>query len=113
MIYYLEVIKEGLSICLDSNTNYYHRFKKGDTIKIDYNNDGDTYLYFGDPLIRHVNHGSFYDGLTINLDKIDQKRLSIESCIKSKYIIDITENIKLKKEREKKLNKILSDESDT
>lgn len=102
MIYYLEVIKEGLSICLDSDINLYHHFKLGDIIELDYKLNEPSYLYFNNSKIK-------YDGLTIDWGKINQKRLSIASCINAKYIVDITKNV----EREEKINKILSDESDT
>lgn len=108
MIYYLEVIKEGLSICLDSDINLYHHYEVGDIIELDYkleiylNRNEPSYLYFNNLKVK-------YDGLTIDWGKINQKRLSITSCINSKYIVDITKNV----EREEKINKILSNESDT
>jgi hypothetical protein len=101
MIYYLEVISEGLSVCLDNDVNFYHHYKIGDIIKIDYKLN-EAYLHF--------NNWSFkYDGFTIDWGKVNQKRLSVSSCINSKYIIDITKQI----EREEKINKILSNESNT
>ena len=102
MIYYLEVIKEDLSICLDSDINLYHHYEVGDIIEIDYKLNEPSYLYFNNLKVK-------YGGLTIDWGKINQKRLSIISCINAKYIVDITKNV----EREEKINKILSDESDT
>jgi hypothetical protein len=101
MIYYLEVISEGLSVCLDSDVNFYHHYKIGDVIKIDYKLN-EAYLHFNNWCFK-------YDSFTIDWGKVNQKRLSVSSCINSKYIIDITKQI----EREEKINKILSNESNT
>lgn len=101
MIYYLEVISEGLSICLDSDINLYHHYKIGDVIKINYKLN-ESYLHFNNLSVK-------YDGFTIDWDKVNQKRLSVTSCINAKYITDITKQI----EREEKLNKILINETNT
>jgi len=108
MIYYLEVIKEGLSIYLDSDINFYHHYQIGDVIKIDYNvKKPDTSKSHFNIYINDVYKFKF-DGFTVDWGKVNQKKLPINSCINSKYIVDITKQII----RNEKLNEILN-ETDT
>jgi hypothetical protein len=104
MIYYLEVIKEGLSICLDSDINFYHHYQIGDVIKIDYS-ASNREVFINSPII---NSKFKFDGFTVDWGKVNQKKLPINSCINSKYIVDITKQII----RNEKLNEILN-ETDT
>lgn len=100
MIYYLQVINDGLSILLEDDKSY-HYFNIGDIIKIKFTSNLST-LYFGD---RTFN----YDGKYGVWFTINQQKQSISDCINSNLIVDITKQI----ERDEKINKILSDESDT
>jgi hypothetical protein len=109
MIYYLEVIKEGLSICLDSDINFYHHYQIGDIIEIDYI-ASNREVFINSPII---NSKFKFDGFIVDWGKVNQKKFSvnevpINSCINSKYIVDITKQII----RNEKLNEILN-ENDT
>jgi len=82
-IYYLEVIKDGLSICLDTDVRYYHFFELGDIIKIHMYSDKGPKVVFGDRVE--------YDAeFTKDWDKTNSVRLTIVGCISKGYLVDIT-----------------------
>ena len=70
--YYLEVLREGVSICLDTDVLYHHRFEVGDVIPI--------HMYSHGPKV--VFGGVEYDvQFTIDCDKTASARLTVASCI--------------------------------
>ena len=92
--YYLEVIKEGLSICLDTDVHYHHPFKTRDIIPINMYSTG----------AKVVIHNSEYSAIfTLDWTGTASSRWSIAGCINKGYLRDITIQI----ERDMKLNLIL------
>ncbi len=96
--YYYEVVKEGLSIEIDSDINYHHQFKIGDIIDINmypYKNVNSNKVLFG----------PFEYNAIFNLDwtKVSSVRLDVNSCITKGYLRDIT----IQMVREKKLKQLL------
>jgi hypothetical protein len=88
-MYYLEVISNGLSLCIDSDTGYYHYFKTGDII---------TAEFIDKSLRLSVDGILTYETLFIK----DDLRLRILDCIRKGLLADITINTI----RDKKLNKL-------
>ena len=85
-VYYLEVIKDGLSICLDTDVRYHHFFELGDIIKIHMYSDKGPKVVFGNTVE--------YDAeFTKDWDKTSSVRLTIATCITKSYLSDITKMI--------------------
>ena len=95
--YYLEVVKNNVSICLDSDIGYHHHFKVGDIILVEYDIKGNTNLIF-DGLSRQYSITSAVE-FKIDWDKTCSMRLSIAGCITKGYMVDVTKNV----QREEKL----------
>ena len=93
--YYLEVLKEGLSICLDTDIHYHYEFKIGEIIHINMYSDKGPKLVFG--TVEYYVHE-----FTIDWTKTSSARLDIGSCITKGYMRDITISVY----REKKLNQL-------
>lgn len=96
--HYLEVVKEGLSIEIDSDINYHHQFKIGDIIDINmypYKNINSNKVLFGT-----VEYNAIF---TLDWTKTSSVRLDVNSCITKGYLRDIT----IQKVREKKLEQLL------
>jgi hypothetical protein len=92
--YYLEVLKDNLSIDIDTDVNYHHPFKTRDIIPINMYSTG----------AKVVLHNSEYDAIfTLDWTKTASSRWSIAGCITKGYLRDITIQI----ERDMKLNLIL------
>jgi hypothetical protein len=90
--YYLEVLKEGVSICLDTDVQYHHRFEVGDVIPIH------MYSYSGPKVV--IGGRVEYDAeFTIDWDKTASARLTVASCITKGYLVDVTKGV----ERQEKL----------
>lgn len=84
--YYLEVMREGVSICLDTDVQYHHQFKVGDVIDIHMYSDKGPKVVFGGRVE--------YDAeFTLDWDKTASARLSIVSCITRGYMVDVTKNV--------------------
>jgi hypothetical protein len=93
--YYLEVIREGISICLDTDVQYHHRFEVGDVIPIHMYSDKGPKVVFGGRVE--------YDAeFTIDWDKTESVRLTVASCITKGYLVDITKGV----ERQEKLKSL-------
>ena len=92
--YYLEVIKEGLSICVDNDINYHYEFGIGEIIDINMYSDKATVLF-----------GTLeYDvDFTIDCNKSQSARLTINFCINKGYLRDVTVQV----ERDRKLDLFL------
>lgn len=94
--YYLEVLIHNLSICVDSDIGYHHLFKIGDVITIHmYSSKSINVVIDVDGFGSKEYHTLF----TLDWDKIISARLSIASCIRKGYLVDVTKNVN----REEKL----------
>jgi hypothetical protein len=92
--YYLEVLVDNLSICLDSDINYYYHFKVGEIIRAEFG---------GNDLQLIVDGCKIHETLiAIDWDKTKSKKVNLATAIKGGLLSDITINIL----REKKLNKL-------
>lgn len=93
--YYLEVLVDNLSICLDTDINYHHLFKIGDVIPIHMYSDKGPKVVFGE--------WSEYDAeFTLDWDKRMSARLTVASCITKGILADVTKNVN----RDEKLKKL-------
>jgi hypothetical protein len=93
--YYLEVIKEGISICLDTDVRYHHHFEMGDIIHINMYSDKGPKVVFG-------GYSEYDAEFTLDWDKTSSARLTVASCITKGYLADITKNV----HRDEKLNQL-------
>ena len=84
--YYLEVIKEGISICLDSDINYHHHFEIGDIIYINMYSDKGPKVVFG-------GYAEYNAEFTLDWNKTVSTRLSIAGCITKGIMADITKQV--------------------
>jgi hypothetical protein len=84
--YYFEVIKDNVSICLDSDIGYHHHFKVGDILLIIMNEDLGITLKHG--WIEVVN-----PSFKLDWDKTCSARLSTASCIDKGVFVDITKKV--------------------
>ena len=90
--YYLEVMREGVSICLDTDVQYHHRFNVGDVISIHMYSDKGPKVVFGGRVE--------YDAeFTIDWGKGYSDTLSVITGISKGYLVDVTKNV----ERDEKL----------
>lgn len=93
--YYLEVMREGVSICLDTDVQYHHQFKIGDVIPIHMYSDKGPKVVFGGRVE--------YDAeFTLDWNKALGVRLTMASCITKGYLVDITKGV----ERQEKLKSL-------
>lgn len=93
--YYLEVIKWGISICLDTDVHYYHEFEVGDIIPIHMYSDKGPKVVFGGRVE--------YDAeFVLDWDKTASARLTVACCITKGYLVDITKGV----ERQEKLKSL-------
>ncbi len=93
--YYLEVLKDNVSICLDSDVRYYHQFEIGDVIHIHMYSDKGPKVVFG-------GYAEYDAEFTLHWDKTSSDRLTIAGLITKGYLADVTNNV----EREFKLNQL-------
>lgn len=84
--YYLEVLKDNVSICLDSDIRYYHQFEIGDIINIHMYSDKGPKVVFG-------GYAEYDAEFTLDWDKRNSARLSIASCIDKGILVDITSQV--------------------
>ena len=93
--YYLEVMKSGVSICLDTDVQYHHQFGVGDIINIH------MYSYSGPKVV--IGGRVEYDAeFTIDWDKTSSARLTVAGCITKGYLVDVTKGVN----RQEKLNQL-------
>ena len=93
--YYLEVIRERVSICLDTDVQYHHHFKVGDIIPIHMYSDKGPKVVFG-------GYSEYDAEFTLDWDKTSSARLTVASLITKGYLVDITKNV----HRDEKLNQL-------
>jgi len=90
--YYLEVVKWGISICLNTDVRYYHEFEIGEIINIHMYSDKGPKVVFGGRVE--------YDAeFVLDWDKTASARLSVVTAISKGYLVDVTKGI----ERQEKL----------
>lgn len=89
--YYLEVLKDNVSICLDWDIHHHHNFNIGDIILVEYDIKGKTTLIFeGMNVSYSITSGVEFK---IDWDKTCSMRLSIAGCITKGYLADVTKNV--------------------
>ena len=93
--YYLEVMREGVSICLDTDVQYHHQFKVGDVIPIHMYSDKGPRVVFG-------GYTEYDAEFTLDWDKAFSVRLTVASCITKGYMVDVTKSV----HRQEKLNQL-------
>ena len=93
--YYLEVMREGVSICLDTDVHYHHQFKIGDVIPIHMYSDKGPKVVFG-------GYSEYEAEFTLDWDKAFSVRLTVASCITKGYLVDVTKGVN----RQEKLNQL-------
>lgn len=95
MKYYLQIVKDDVSILVDSDVGYHHQFKIDDVIEIVMHDDLGVSLNIHGWIIQNPK-------FTIDWDKKDWKQLSIASSVMNGYMMDITKGV----ERDNKLEQL-------
>jgi hypothetical protein len=95
--YYLQVVKDNVSILVDSDIGYHHHFKIDDVIEVVMDDNLEVSLNIHGWIIQ-----KFGARFTIDWDKKDYQQLSIASSVMNGYMIDITKGV----ERNKKLDEL-------
>jgi hypothetical protein len=97
--YYFEVIKEGLSVCVDSDINYHYEFSVGEIIAINMYSDRGTVL-FGE-----VEYAArfIYEAGNHEFGVLVLNSLRINFGLTNCYLSDVTVQV----ERDRKLGLIL------
>ena len=95
MKYYLQIVKDNVSILADSDVGYYHQFKIDDVIEIIMDQNLGVSLNINGWIIQNPK-------FTIDWDKKNYQQLSIASSVMNGYMIDITKSV----ERNKKLDEL-------
>ena len=95
MRYYLQIVKDNVSILADSDVGYYHQFKIDDVIEVVMNDDLGISLNINGWIIQNPR-------FTIDWDKKDYQQLSIASAVMNGYMMDITKGV----ERNNKLKEL-------
>ncbi len=94
--YYLQVVKSGISICLDTHLSYYHEYVVSDIILIHMYSDNGPKVVFGEG-------GVEYDAeFRSDWDKRANATLTVASCIIKGYLVDITKAV----QRQEKLKSL-------
>ena len=120
MKYYLQIVKDNVSILVDSDVGYYHQFKIDDVIEVVMNDElqlGFQTQHLGislnirDLIVTDIVGKEIYNAngwiiqnprFTIDWDKFDRQELSIASSVMKGYMIDITKGV----ERDNKLKEL-------
>ena len=95
MKYYLQIVKDNVSILADSDVGYYHQFKIDDVIEVVMDDNLGISLNINGWIIEKPE-------FTIDWDKKDYQQLSIASAVMNGYMMDITKGV----ERNKKLEQL-------
>jgi len=93
-VYYLEVLTDNVSICLDTDVSYHYKYKVGDIITIHMYSDKGPKVSFGT-----IEYDAIF---TLDWEKNVSSRWSIVGCMGKGCLVDITKNI----ERQNKLKQI-------
>jgi hypothetical protein len=120
MKYYLQIVKDNVSILVDSDVGYYHQFKIDDVIEVVMNDElqlGFQTQHLGislnirDLIVTDIVGKEIYNAngwiiqnprFTIDWDKKDYQQLSIASALMNGYMMDVTKGV----ERNKKLDQL-------
>ena len=99
-IYYFEVLVDNLSVCLDEETAYFHKFNKGDIIEYYYKKN---YINLEVAMIK-INVGEFlFDRFVVDWDKIHSWSSSlITEFIEKGMVADVTKQV----DRDQKLKQL-------
>lgn len=97
MIYHLQLLKNNVSILLDSDVNYYYHFEVDDVISIDFDSNSLKLVSINNSKIK-IDSPTF----VVDWDSTKSKRMAISSLISLNYLSDITNMIN----REKKLKSL-------
>ena len=101
---YFEIIKEGISICLDSDINYYHHFEVGEILCIsNYFNPTLEYIINKDSKWKTCHKFEYF---VREWSSTNSQNWTIPSCIYQGYFKDVTEGVVLSRVRERKLKEI-------
>lgn len=100
MKYYLQIVKDNVSVLVDSDLGYHHHFKIDDVIEVVMDDNLGISLNINGWTIQ-----KFGTRFTIDWDKKDYQQLSIASAVMKGYMIDITKGV----ERDNKLKELLND----
>ena len=95
MKYYLQIVKDSVSILVDSDLGYHHHFKIDDVIEVVMDDNLGISLNINGWIIQNPR-------FTIDWDKFDRQELSIASSVMKGYMIDITKGV----ERDNKLKEL-------
>ena len=96
--YYLQVVKDNVSIsCNGFRKRYHHHFKIDDVIEVVMDDNLEVSLNINGWIIQ-----KFGARFTIDWDKKDYQQLTIASSIMNGYMMDITKGV----ERNKKLEQL-------
>ena len=101
---YFEIIKEGISICLDSDIRYYHHFEIGEVICIS------NYYY---PTLEYIINKTHkwnikyrFDHFSKDWSSINHQRWTIPECVYHEYFKEVDECNILSNIRELRLEEI-------
>ena len=97
MKYYLQIVKDNVSVLVDSDLGYHHHFKIDDVIEVVMDDNLGISLNINGWIIQ-----KFGARFTIDWDKFDRQELSIASAVMNGYMIDITKGV----ERDNKLEQL-------
>ena len=93
--YYLQVVKDSVSILVDSDLGYHHHFKIDDVIEVVMDDNLGISLNINGWVVKSKT-------FIIDWDKKDYQQLSIASSIMKGYMVDITKGV----ERDNKLEQL-------
>ena len=101
--HYYEVIKKGVSTCIDYDISYYHHFKVGDVICVS--------DQFNPKLIYIMNNYEKWQvghlvNFVIDCYSRNIRNVRIRELVCSGYFIEVTKGFVLKEVRDKKLNEL-------
>ena len=84
--YYLEVLKDDVSICLNTDIRHYHQFEIGDIINIHMYSDKGPKVVFG-------GYAEYDAEFTLDWNKTCSAKLSVAACITKGILADITSQV--------------------
>jgi hypothetical protein len=84
-VYYLGVLVQNISICLDTDVHYHYYFSPDDIIKINMYSDRGPKAVIG-----NIEYDAQF---TKDWNKTHSVRLSIANCITKGYLVDVTKSV--------------------
>lgn len=100
---YYEIIREGVSTCIDYDVAYYHHFKIGEIICV--NNKHDPKLVY---IMDNCEKWEIGHKVRFVLDCYSRniRNVRITECVITGYFLEVTKGFELKELRDKKLNEL-------